>query len=160
MLTQEDLCKLLLYNPETGRWKWLIKRSSRCKDGWFYGYKSKLNTYDINLNHKLYKAHQLAYLYVYGFIPKEIDHINGNPLDNRIENLRAVSHLQNMQNITKPTIRNKTGFLGVVKQKDKYLAYIKANNVNYYLGSYSTPELAHEAYLKGKEKYHSQLIGR
>lgn len=157
MITQEELKHLLEYDPATGMWQWKVRRSSQCKVGWFLGNLSKRKTYDINLNHKLYKSHQLAYLYVYGFIPKEIDHLNGNPLDNRIENLRAVSHLQNMQNITKPTVRNKTGFLGVVKQKDKYLAYIKANNVNYYLGSFNTPDLAHDAYLKGKEKYHSQL---
>lgn len=108
-------------------------------------------------DYKLYKAHRLAWLYFYGEWPKDmIDHINGIRSDNRIENLRNSNRVHNGQNQRKAHVNNKTGFLGVSKNpfKDGYIAAIKTNNKYVSLGSYETPELAHEIYLAAKRKLH------
>ena len=52
----------------------------------------------IGLNKKVYKAHRLIFLMFNGYMPLEIDHINGDKGDNRIENLREVTHSQNSMN--------------------------------------------------------------
>jgi hypothetical protein len=83
-------------------------------------------------------------------IPLEIDHIDGNPSNNKLDNLRDVSHSVNLQNRKSATRKNKTGFLGVVKRKNKYAAHITKNGKQVYLGLFDTPELAHKAYKENK----------
>jgi len=78
----------------------------------------------ININGKIYKEHRLIFLWHHGFLPHEIDHIDGDPLNNHIENLRAATHSQNGANIKRRT-DNMSGEKGVWwdKLKDKYVIY-------------------------------------
>lgn len=98
---------------------------------------------------KTYKAHQIIYLLHHGSIPKEIDHINGIRIDNRIENLRAVDRSLNCAN-QKIQNRSKSGFKGVTKLygKNKWRARIKHKQTEFYLGAFDTAESAAEAYNK------------
>ena len=67
------------------------------------------------------KLHQVAWVLVYGTFPKQIDHMNGNPRDNRIENLREVSFSENDANRVwawKPNA--KTGLPGVCKSGNNF----------------------------------------
>ncbi|MDA6380520.1 HNH endonuclease signature motif containing protein [Escherichia coli] len=67
----------------------------------------------IMINGKAYPAHRLAWLIVYGTMPDGfIDHINRVRTDNRISNLRLVTHSENMQN-RKIQKNNKSGYRGV-----------------------------------------------
>lgn len=84
-----------------------------------------------------------------------VDHINGNSLDNRRENLRICSNAENRRN-SKINKRNNTGFKGVRKAKrtlDKpYQALIGYKGKQYILGYYKTAKQAARAYdLKAKE---------
>jgi hypothetical protein len=100
----------------------------------------------VGLNGKIYLLHRLAWLYVYGEFPNVIDHINGNTLDNRIENLRNGTVRQNNQNRKK----NRNGKLvGCTYNKKckKYQAYIRIHGKFSSLGYYTTEQLAHEAYI-------------
>ena len=76
----------------------------------------------------------------------EVDHINGNGLDNRRANLRIVSHLLNIAN--SEYTNNSTGFRGVVRNHRKFSATTKVNGKSKYLGTYETAEEAHEVYRK------------
>jgi hypothetical protein len=109
----------------------------------------------IRLEKRLIAAHRIAWLITYGEWPKDdIDHINGDPLDNRIENLRACTRSQNCQNKRKPTGENP--YLGVTAFGDKWRAQIKGRgNKNRHLGLFATPEEARDAYIKAKRKEHS-----
>lgn len=80
---------------------------------------------------------------------EEVDHINGNRLDNRRSNLRLVNRSQNAKN-RKASSKNKSGYLGVRKHPKykRWYAYITSNKVQHYLGSFDTPELAYEAYCR------------
>ena len=96
---------------------------------------------------KQYLVHRVAWLLHYGSWPVgDIDHIDGNPSNNKLENLRDVPHSVNLQNRKAATIKNQTGFLGVVKRRKKFAAHIHRNGKQIYLGLFSTAELAHQAY--------------
>lgn len=97
----------------------------------------------INIGYKQLMAHRVAWIIEFGEIPHGmcIDHINGVPTDNRIENLRIVSLSVNHRNrfIQK---NNTSGFPGVRKQKNRWTARIKINRVEIYIGTFKTFEEA------------------
>jgi len=94
----------------------------------------------------------------HGFIPKEIDHINGNRLDNRIENLRSVNTMQNTYN-GRLRSTNTSGAKGVVWHKGarKWMAQIGANGKHYYLGLFASLTEATEVVRKFREQYHGEF---
>lgn len=102
----------------------------------------------INLDGCQLKAHHLAWYIKYNNTPEILDHINGNPLDNRISNLRSVSHQQNMFNI-----KNVKGYY-FNKTNKNYQSYIKVDKKMIHLGVFNTPDEAHKAYLDAKKTYH------
>lgn len=143
ILTQKRLKDLLSYNPESGLFTRLNKKQSpigKTKDR--YGH---LN---ITVDGKRYKAHRLAWLYLYGEFPIGfIDHINGVSDDNRCVNLRVVTNTQNLQN-QKIRSTNTSGYKGVSwnKQRLKWKAECCANYITTVIGYFDTPEEASKAY--------------
>lgn len=109
----------------------------------------------IRVDKRVVMEHRLVWLRVYGAFPKgEIDHINGDHGDNRIENLRDVSAGVNMQNLRVPRRTNKIGLLGVTRSGKRFRATIRTNGKAKYLGSFDTPDEAHEAYINAKRSMH------
>ena len=156
-LTQTDLHSLLDYDQDTGVFTWK-KSIGAAKQGKVAGYLCNKHV-QIRLYKKLHYAHRLAWLYVYGYEPKDIDHINGNPIDNRIINLRSVDHTTNMQNIRKARSDNVCGFLGVETiirktTKTKYRATIIVHGKRIELGKFDNPVDAHNKYIEAKRKLH------
>lgn len=76
---------------------------------------------------------------------KQIDHINLNPLDNRLSNLRQCSHAENMRNV-KIRKNNSTGYKGVHIHQGKYRAGIRFNGKTHHLGLFATALEAAKAY--------------
>lgn len=93
------------------------------------------------INNVYYKAHRIIWKMFHGYDPKFIDHVNGNPSDNRIENLREVTNAQNGQNI-KIHSRNKYGVSGVRFVQNRWVARIRCNGVEHFLGGFDTKEEA------------------
>lgn len=99
-------------------------------------------------------AHRLIWRMLTGECAGEIDHINGNGLDNRLENLRPVSHLENMRNV--PLYRaNKSGVTGVYwsEPKKKWQAAIRVDGQQVHLGTFTDFNEAVEARRLAEEKY-------
>ena len=89
---------------------------------------------------------------------EQIDHINNDGFDNRRENLRMASSSQNCAN--QSLASNSTiGYKGVTHAKGRngYMARIMVRGKRLYLGTYKTPELAHEAYCKAAEQYFGEF---
>jgi hypothetical protein len=95
----KNVSNFLNYNSNTGEFIWVKPRSLRLKPGDKAGYINPEGYVEIRFNYKKIKAHRLAWFIYYGKWPKHfIDHINGNPSDNRIKNLREVSSRENSMN--------------------------------------------------------------
>ena len=156
-LTAEQLKATLDYDAGTGVFLWKIRPSRAVKAGDVAGCTEKRIGYiTIGIAGRIYKAHRLAWLYTHGEWPRGlIDHINGNKADNRICNLRNVFADGNSQNVRKPNVRNKSGFMGVIWFQNKWRASMSVNGKSKWLGDYSTPKEAHQVYLEAKRKYHA-----
>lgn len=88
----------------------------------------------------------------------EVDHVNGNRLDNRKENLRNVHHFQNGKNLSIKS-NNKTGYAGVSLDKrcGKYKTQIQVNGKFIFLGYYTDIEEAANAYKVGSKKHFKEF---
>lgn len=148
MLTTEQLKQHLFYDPNTGvftRLRSLTTCRANCT-----GY------VPINVLGRNYYAHRLAWLWMTGAEPKcGIDHINGVKDDNRWVNLRLADKSANAQNIKRARKDNLLGKLGVsTRAAGSYFARITLDGKRIYLGTYRTPEQAHQAYLQAKRRIH------
>lgn len=142
-ITQEELKKLLHYDPETGVFMRLVRRNQYAKIGDIAGWSQLLNCGKkyrmIYIGNKTHYEHRLAWLYVYGELPDyEIDHINGDGCDNKIKNLRHVSRLENRKNVKKQS-NNTSGIVGVGihKQSGLWRARISVNKLEKNLGFFN-----------------------
>jgi len=106
--------KLLIYKPETGEFLWNQPLGCRYKFGDTAGSINAKGYLVVFLDRKQYRCHRLAWLLMTGEDPRElqVDHINGNRLDNRWENLRLATNSQNQLN-AKRSIANVSGAKGV-----------------------------------------------
>ena len=95
----------------------------------------------VSIDGKIYLIHRIIWLHVHGelLIPdQQIDHINGDPLDNRLVNLRVVNRQENGRNAKRPK-SNKSGVVGVGwhKANQKWQAYIKVSKKSIHLGVFT-----------------------
>jgi hypothetical protein len=154
-LTQERLKQLLHYDPSTGVFTWK-KRRGRCSAGAVAGSTNIDGHIKISVDKRYYLAHRLAWLHTYGRFPdRDIDHINRNPGDNRIENLRLATKGENQQNRS-VSKNNKSGYSGVHWEESakKWVASIYLNNKVISLGRFKSKEDAVSARQEAKKKYH------
>lgn len=147
MITQEEMKSILDYNKKTGIFTWKEKEVN-------YPWQASWNSRHANkeafssidekgykcgsINGKMVKAHRVAWFYVFGTWPDgEVDHINGIKTDNRIDNLRDVSNIDNSRNC-KRSSRNKSGVTGVrwLKNRNRWIASIRVNRRLIHIGSY------------------------
>lgn len=159
-LTLFRLKELVYYDPETGEFCRMVSVSSVLA-GPVKAKPNKKGYLRMHIDGRLYYLHRLAWFYVYGKWPKEIDHIDGNCSNNKISNLRDCLHSQNMQNMSTKTIAV-SGFKGAYwhPQCKLWQAKIRYENRTKSLGYFHTPEEAHEAYVKAKTNVHDFFTGR
>ena len=156
-MTHERLLELLYYDPDSGLFTWRVTTSNRVKVGAAAGYVDPAGYTAIRLDSKLYLAHRLAWFYVYGKWPeKGIDHKDGNPANNRIDNLRVADQTENNQN-RRLGSRNKSGYAGVSWNTNvgKWLARVTVRGEIYHLGYFKELEDAVAARIEGKKKHHT-----
>lgn len=147
ILTAERLRELVDYDKHTGVFTWRLSRR-RCRPGSRAGYTREDGYVFIRIDKRLYRAHRLAWLWSYGEFPAlEVDHINRDPSDNSLANLREVNSSQNKQN-TMVRSDNRSGYKGVHKhsQTGKWTAQIAIDGAAKHLGCFASPEEASAAY--------------
>jgi hypothetical protein len=164
MLTQERLKQILDYNPDTGIWIWIGKTHPRTNDS-LIGTVAGTNIHgyrEIIVAGYHYYAHRLAWFYMTGMWPKQIDHINGIKDDNRWSNLREATRSQNSFNRPKQR-NNSSGYKGVTKiisgtrnPKVKWAARIMHNQKGIHIGLFDSKEDAAQAYNQTAMKLHGE----
>lgn len=130
-ISQKIVRDLLIYNPYTGELLW--------RESQLFGKRetgstaTRLSTHGyliVSLKSKVYLAHRIIWLYVYGYMPEhQIDHIDRNKTNNKLNNLRETSASCNVKN-SKISKLNKSGVKGVIykKRKKAWIAFIKTDN--------------------------------
>lgn len=140
-----------LFEYQNGKLFWKVNISRRVRAGQEAGTLRKNDGYTkISYRGKHYLRHRLIFWMFNGYEPTEIDHINRNRSDDRIENLREVTRSQNCM--------NRTGVKGYYfnKERQKYKAIIKVNGVAKHLGYFDTEDEAYTAYQNASAIYHRE----
>lgn len=165
-----DWHKYLTYCPEDGTLIWKQRDFSgqphpNLRWGWnkkFAGKKAGIIDNQGYLSIRIwavhYGGHRIIWEMHYGPIPAgmQIDHINRQRADNRLENLRLATHGQNTMNCGARKT-NSSGYKGVYRRKNRWIASIQANNSRKYLGSFKTKEEAYDAYCKKADEVHMEF---
>ena len=157
ILTQDRIRELFYYCEDTGIFTRKTNAGGK-KIGDVAGSRNHgpSNTYiQIGVDAKMYSAHRLVWLYVYGHWPlRQIDHIDGNGENNRLSNLRDVSQSTNQKN-QKLKSNNTSGHVGVSwsNTNKKWVATLVSNLKTIYLGGYKDINDAVSARERGSIKY-------
>lgn len=156
---------LVIYNPDTGDFTW----KARGRKAWDTRYAGKRAGYDWAIGRVTYRSirifdwpflgHRLAWLYMTGEWPSmHIDHIDGVGTNNRWSNLRLATKAQNAWNAPRP-VTNTSGYKGVRKARNgRFTAFIYTAGKHIWLGSFSTAEDAHAAYVKAATERSSEFV--
>jgi hypothetical protein len=153
---QALLKRVIEYDPATGVFRWKDPGANRMKLGDVAGTVRTDGYCLVCIAGTTFLAHRLAWIYSFGHWPKlDLDHINGDPSDNRLVNLREVDHTSNMQNRKRQT-NNLSGAPGVYwdSKRERWIAAIHARGVRYHLGSFKDFVVATEKYAAAKKHLH------
>lgn len=143
MITQEDVKRIFDYNDETG---FLVRKTNgkiQCSQKGKY--------YFVSLFGAWHPAHRIIWVWLYGSFPLNIDHKDGNGLNNKPDNLREASMSQNIANADYGFKR------GIEKHGRKFRARIWVNGTRIELGSYVTSEEAKAAFDSGAKKHFGEF---
>jgi hypothetical protein len=157
---RDSLRRILHYESGTGVFTWRVSPARNVRVGDIAGYHDQRGYRHIGIGDREYLAHRIAFFYMTGEWPPEIDHINRDPSDNRWSNLRAVTHAQNMANMSLHS-NNTSTYTGVSwhKQRRKWIAQIRVKGRVISLGRYSLPEEARAAYVAASKKHFGEFAG-
>jgi len=148
------LRNLFRYNSKTGILHWK-KTGGKHKSGDKVGSISN-GRLRVCILYEDYLVHRIIWAMHFGEFPVNvIDHIDGNPLNNRIDEIRDVNVKTNNEDRGKPEKHNSAGFHGVkLHGCGRFGAFITSNSKKKYLGYFDTPQEAHEVFLNAKRQLH------
>jgi len=169
--------ELLTYDPESGVLTWKPRPRDEFKNAQVFKAWNKTNAnkaagsrladsekrpsaIHVSIYGKPHKAHRIIWTMLYGPIPEgmTIDHINRDPWDNRLSNLRLATKSENQRNRA-ASRRNKLRLKGVSRQGGTclFLSHISIDGTPVCLGSFPTKGLAAVAYAKAALRHHGEF---
>jgi hypothetical protein len=155
-----ELCQKLLqetFSYEDGNLFWKQPTGRRISVGQIAGRDS--NGYRmIGLFGKAYMAHRLIFMFHHGYFPQEVDHIDGNKINNRIENLRAATHSENLKN-QKIRHDNTSGIknVGWARREQRWRVRLTVNGKDKHIGYFKDRDLADLVAIEACDLYHKQF---
>jgi len=157
MITQKQAKEMFTYKD--GLLFWRKKPSCRIHIGSQVGSIADTGYMRTCYNKRRYYNHRLIFLMFRGFFPQSVDHIDGNKLNNKIENLRECTNAQNQYN-RKLNKNNTSGVKGVFwdKKRDMWNAQIVRNGKKIYLGLFKSIERAAAAMKAARSEYHGEFV--
>ena len=165
---QDELRRLLRYEPDTGKLFWLPRSPSPVNNAWNakHGGHEAFTATDPSgyrhgkVNGKVYQAHRIIWKLVHGNDPVAIDHRNGNPSDNSLDNLRECTVAENSRNYSKQRAGQSSSYRGVcwVKRDQKWAATISnGEGGKRSLGHYDNEQDAARAYDAAAVEMHGEF---
>lgn len=151
-MIKEEILEAYEYDRDTGEFSWAgLKTKFKRKPG-----NLATNGYlRLRLRGRYFPAHHLVWALETGSLPDaQIDHIDGDRINNRFSNLREVTPMENSQNQRRAHKISKSGLLGAHPYGDTWRAQIRINKKTVHLGTFKTPEEAHDAYVNAKRILH------
>lgn len=154
----QEIVKALFDYVDVGLY-WKHSRGSNAKAGNRAGRLLRTGYRSVHVSGRRYQEHRLVYLWHHGFMPKQVDHINRDKSDNRIENLRAADHSNNQMNTD--TRGSQSGLRGVrfVPKTGRWAARIYRNGKEIRIGTFATPEEASAAYKEAAKNMFGDFAG-
>jgi hypothetical protein len=154
-ITRAYLRKILEYKD--GELFWKVDRR-KTKVGDKAGRKKSNGYCEVRIDGRLHGTHRIIFMMFHGHIPKVVDHIDGNPSNNRIENLREATYAQNMMNSKLPK-NNTSGFKGIYfcARTKKWVAQCWTNNKKTKLGYFSDIQDAAKAVSEYRNSNHKEF---
>ena len=142
-----DIREYLSYDPEIGVFRWIKRLGTSHFVGEIAGTVRADGRRIITFRNRKYRAHRLAWWFMHGEMPSEIDHIHGVAGGDGIANLRLATRSQNQANVDPPRT-NKSGYKGVCfdEHEQSWKATIGIAGRTKNLGRFKTPEEAARAY--------------
>jgi hypothetical protein len=155
--SQAVLRRTFAYSPTTGELIWLVQ-SGRAKPSQVAGCMSH-GYLQTKLNGVQYRVHRIIWKLVTGKDPHplQIDHADGNPLNNRWENLRLATVEDQSRNRRSPATKTSGLPKGVRRNRGRYQAQLRQGKECLHLGTFDTPEKAHQAYLDAINEHHGSF---
>lgn len=160
LLDADELRRVLRYDPITGIFTWKARLANHLKIGDVAGTVHARGYIAIGIRGKYYYGHRLAWLYITGDWPQEhIDHVDGNPHNNKWANLREASNIENLQNRAGPARHNKSGELGIYweESKKRWYASIRVNKKTKNLGRFKEKADAVAVRKAAEKKYFGEF---
>lgn len=146
------------FNYENGKLYWKNNKGISVKAGDLAGKKNKSGHWVTCVDYKLYYNHRLIFMMFHGYCPDIIDHIDGNPENNLIENLRKATSSQNRCN-SKTQTRSKSGIKGVTwhKPTSKWLVHITIDGKTKHGGLFEDIQKAKEQSEHLRKLHHGEF---
>lgn len=157
-LSHDRLLAVLWFDAETGTFTWKQRLSHKGRVGAQAGSRSERGYLRISIDGERLLAHRLAWFYAHGKWPiEQLDHVNSNPADNRITNLREASHTQNIQH--RKRLKSQSGLKGahLVRASGRWRAAIDCDGKKHTLGTFATAEEAHAVYCAAAKRLHGEF---
>lgn len=164
-LDADTVRRLFDYDPKTGIFRWRVRGAQNTPAGKEAGtirprrYRGDDLKYRcVSYKGRRYLVHRLAFLYMTGCWPADqIDHIDGDGLNNAWSNLREATNSQNQANSRSLKRGSVTGFRGVYIRGKKFQARIMVERRNYHLGIFNTAEEAYAAYCEAARRHFGEF---
>ena len=156
MITQQEALNLFEYQDGALFYRQRPSQNTLANDR--TGYVDNNGYRKLSIKNKRYQEHRIIFLMHHGYLPDTIDHIDGNPANNRIENLREATQQQNCYNSATHG-RNTSGHRGVSWSKvwGKWQAYVNVNKKRKFLGYFEDLELAGLVTAEARDLYHGSF---
>jgi len=155
-LTQEEAHRLFEYKD--GELYWKNCTSPAVKNGSKAGHSNSYGYWRIETKFGSLAAHRVVFLMHHGYMPKVVDHIDGNKLNNKIENLRAATYTENSYNscISK---RNTSGAKNIRWREDqrKWRVQLTVQGKNVNIGQFADFEFAELVAQEARSLFHGQF---
>lgn len=156
MITQDQVIQAFTYKD--GELFHATNKKNQTRKGDFAGCVNSTGYMLARLAGKKYLVHRLVFLMFNGYLPEYVDHIDGNCLNNKTENLREATFSQNKQNTLKYK-NNTSGVKGVnwCKEHKKWNARVQTDNKRKFLGRFDTIEEAKSEVFKYRKANHGEF---